>query len=209
MGTRRARPKTSARVGHGIADALFPATRQRVLGLLFGQPDRRFSLKELIELARSGTGAVQRELDRLGGSGIISVTSVAGRKYLQANRAAPVFEELRGLIDKTTGVAGRLRDALESNGDRVQLALLYGSVAKGTDTASSDIDVLIVSDDLTLEAAYAVFDEAERSLGRKVNPTLYTREEFRKRRRDRNAFLEKVLSGARVVLVGSEDAVAA
>lgn len=207
MGTGAGRRRSKTKTGSTLAEALFPATRHRVLGLLFGQPNRRFSLKELIDLARSGSGAVQREVDRLGGSGIVTLASIDGRRFIQANPATPVFEELRAIIAKTTGIPGLLRSALESEGEHVRFALLYGSIAKGTDTSSSDVDVLIVSDKLTQEAAYTLFHDVETRLGRKVNPTIYTREEFKKRRRGRNPFLEKVLAGTHVVLVGNEDVV--
>jgi predicted nucleotidyltransferase len=189
----------------GFADALFTATQQRVLGLLFGQPERSFSVTELIRLARSGSGAVQRELDRLSRAGIVTVDLAGGRKHVQANHATPIFEELRGLVEKTTGVAEQLRKALENRADRVPLAVLFGSVAKQTDVSSSDIDVLIVSDDLTQEDAFALFEEAEARLGRRVNPTIYTPEEFERRRRSHNPFVENVLTGRHVVLAGRLD----
>jgi predicted nucleotidyltransferase len=202
--TSRARRRRAPR-GEGLADALFTDTQQRVLGLLFGQPERSFMLSEIIRLARSGTGAVQRELHRLGNSGIITVTSVAGRKYVQANRAAPIFEELRGLIEKTTGVAAELRRILERAEGRVKLAFLFGSVAKGTDAATSDIDVLLVSDDLAQEEAFSWFKAAEKHLGRRISPTIYSTREYLQRRQDHNPFLTKVLAGRYVVLLGSVD----
>jgi predicted nucleotidyltransferase len=205
--SKRRRRRGSLR--HGMADALFSETQKRVLGLVFGQPDRAFMLSELIRLADAGSGAVQREVARLGESGLVTVEAVAGRKYVKANREAPIFEELRGIVEKTIGVAAELRKALERIAGRVRFAILFGSVAKGGDTSSSDVDVLIVSDDLTQEEAFACLAPAERRLGRPISPTIYTAEEFRKRRRDQSAFLTKVLAGKYVVLVGSEDGLAA
>ncbi|MBX9811154.1 MAG: hypothetical protein K2Y16_06015 [Burkholderiales bacterium] len=86
-----------------MAGALFTATQQRVLGLLFGQPERSFFATELIALARAGSGAVQRELQRLAESGFVTVTRIGNQKHYQANRAAPIFEELRGMVLKTLG----------------------------------------------------------------------------------------------------------
>ncbi len=181
-----------------------------MLGLLFGQPDRVFTLKELIDLAHSGTGAVQREVDRLGASGIVTVTSTPDRrKRVQANPSSPIFDELHRLVEKTTGVAAELRRVIEKMGNRVELAILFGSVAKGTDSASSDIDVLLVSDQLTQEEVFVALAAAERRLGRRINPTIYTSEEFTKRRRSKNPFLTKVLAGKYVLLAGSEDDVTA
>jgi predicted nucleotidyltransferase len=210
LGMRRASPKIlvdPSRVS--IADALFSRTQQRVFSLLFGQPDRTFSTSELIGLAGSGSGAVQRELQRLLDSGLIVATMAGRQKRYQANRAAPIFEELRRIVEKTAGVPGRLRAALAPLEGSIQLALLYGSVAKQTDKATSDIDVLVVSDEVTLEDVFTALQEAERELGRPVSPTLYTSEEFRRRRRTHHPFLTRVFEGRHVVLVGSEDAVAA
>lgn len=192
-----------------MSDALFSQTQQRVLGLLFGQPDRAFGTVELIELAKSGRGAVQRELERLAASGLISTSKLGLQKQFQANRAAPIFEELRGIVQKTGGAPQVIRNALEPLSSRVPFALLYGSVAKGSDRATSDIDVLVVSDSLALEDLYAALQPAEHALGRPINPTLYTTGEFRERRRSKHPFLSKVMSGEHVVLLGDEDAITA
>lgn len=199
-----ARPRAST-----LASALFSATQQRVLGLLFGQPERSFFATELIALAGSGSGAVQRELQRLAESGLVTVTRIGNQKHYQANRAAPIFEELRGIALKMFGPAEALRAALAPLAKRVRTAWLYGSVAKGGDRAQSDIDVLIVADDLTLEEVYAALGPAEKRLGRTVSPTLYTLKEFERRRATKNPFLSKVLAGERILLMGEDHAVGA
>jgi predicted nucleotidyltransferase len=191
---------------HGLAHALFTDTQQRVLGLLFGQPERSFMQTELIRLAQAGSGAVQRELQRLNEAGIVTIEAVAGRKYVKANPATPVFEELKGIIEKTTGVAAEVSRALARIRGRLRFAILFGSVAKSTDASESDIDVLLVSDDLTQEDAFDALKAAEKRLGRRISPTIYTAEEFRRRRETKNPFLTKVLAGKHVVLSGSEDA---
>ena len=183
-----------------MAGALFTATQQRVLGLLFGQPERSFFATEVISLAGAGSGAVQRELQRLDESGLVTVTRVGNQKHYQANKAAPVFEELRGLARKMFGPAEPLRSALAPLADHLHAAWLYGSIAKGSDRARSDIDVLIVADDLTLEKVYAALAPAEKKLGRTVSPTLYTVKEFERRRAAGNPFLTKVLAGELIPL---------
>jgi predicted nucleotidyltransferase len=192
-----------------IADALFSRTQQRVLSLVFGQPERALGMSELIALADSGSGAVQREVQKLLDSKLIVAVITGRQKRYQANAAAPIFQELRAIVEKTAGVPGRLRAALAPLADRIRLALLYGSVAKQTDTAMSDIDVLVVSDDLTPEELFTALQDAERDLGRSVSPTLYTSDEFRRRRRSGHPFLTRVLDGPHIVLVGELDAVAA
>lgn len=189
-----------------LGDALFPATRQKVLALFFGQPWREFGIGDLIALAGAGSGAVQRELKRLETSGLVSTTRVGKQRRYRANPASPIFSELCAIVRKTIGPADQLRAALEPLSDHISLALLFGSVAKGTDTAHSDIDLLVVSDHLTLEALFSALEAAEAHLGRPVQPTLYTTAEFERRRESDAPFLRKVLAGEHVVLWGALNA---
>lgn len=188
-----------------MADALFSATQQRVLGFLFGQPDRSFYVTELVALVDSGRGAVQRELERLAESGLVAVTKVGNQKHYQANKDSPLFEELRSIISKTVGLQEPLRAALDPLADRIGLAIIYGSIAKGRENAASDVDLLIVADALTLEEVYAVLAPVEKMLDRRINPTLYTSKEFRQRRKAKNPFLTRVLDGQTITLLGSLD----
>ncbi len=197
--------RDSSKPAGGLAGALFGNTQQRVLALLFGQPERRFFVTELIELAGAGSGAVQRELKRLADSGLVVVERMGNQKYYQANADAPIYAELRSIVDKTLGPAEVLRGALQPLADAVRLSLLYGSIAKRTDRADSDVDILLVSDTLTLEQVYASLAAAERQLGRRINPTLYTPAEFRERRRSGNPFLDRVLAGEYVLLSEDKD----
>ncbi len=191
--------------GSALADALFTSTQQRVLALLFGQPNRSFFVTELMSLADSGRGGVQRELGRLAQSGLVTVTKVGNQKHYQANRDSPLFEELCSIIKKTVGLQEPVRAALEPLANKISLALIYGSIAKRSDTAASDIDLLIVSDELTLEEIYAALAPVEKLLDRSVNPTLYTSKEFAHRRKTRNSFVTRVLENPYIVLEGSVD----
>ena len=205
----RKKKNAPARPRATMAGALFTTTQQRVLGLLFGQPERSFFATELITLARAGSGAVQRELQRLAESGLVNVTRIGTQKHYQANRTAPVFNELCAIALKMLGPAEALRAALAPLAKRLHAAWLYGSVAKHTDRAQSDIDVLIVADALTLEEAYAVLGPAENKLGRSISPTLYTLKEFQRRRDAKNAFLTKMLAGNPVPLFLNNNAISA
>src|SRR3954453_15763855 len=147
MGTQRRR-RTS------IADALFSKTQQRVLALLFAHPDRSFFLREIIAQSGSGSGAAQRELARLVESGLVLHTRIGNQTHYRANRDAPIFSELRAIMLKTVGLAEPLRDALAPIADQIDLAFIYGSVVSGEDRADSDIDLLVVADDLTLEEVF-------------------------------------------------------
>lgn len=208
LSSRPARRKTAAgRIDEptSLADALFTTTQQRLLALLFGQPSRSFFASELIELTGSGSGAVQRELKRLASSGLVTVKRIGKQKHYQANPDCPVFDELCGLVRKTVAMVEPIRQALAPLAQKIQRALIYGSVVKGTYTASSDIDLLVVADDLTLEALYSALAPVEGSLDRKVSPTLYTRKEYDDRRATGNPFLTRVLEGEHLALMGSAD----
>jgi len=189
-----------------LADALFSGTQQRVLAWLFGQPERSFYATELIGLAGAGSGAVQRELARLAQSGLVTARAVGNQKHYQANPAAPIYAELCGIVQKTVGLAEPLREALAPLAGRIRAAFVYGSVAKREDTATSDIDLMLVSDDLAYSDLYAALEAASQRLGRTVNPTIYTPQELAKRVKHKEAFATRVLVQPKVWLIGGEDA---
>lgn len=207
MGTTR---KTAAHPrkprSASLADALFSGTQQRVLAWLFGQPDRSFYATELIGLAGAGSGAVQRELARLAQSGLVTARAVGNQKHYQANPAAPIYTELCGIVQKTVGLAGPLRDALAPLAARIRAAFVYGSVAKREDTAASDIDLMLISDDLAYSELYARLEHVSQRLGRTVNPTIYTPQELAKRVKRKDAFTMRVLAQAKVWIIAGDDA---
>lgn len=187
-----------------MADALFSATQQRVLGLLFGQPDRSFYANELIGLAGGGSGAIQRELARLESSGLLMTKRLGSQKHFQANPNSPIFEELTGIARKTVGLAIPLRDALRPLAARIRAAFVFGSVAKKRDTARSDIDLLIISDKVAYADVFKVLEPLGHGLGRSVNPTLFSSAELAKRIKDGNAFVQRVLQHPKVWIIGDE-----
>ena len=148
---------------------------------------------------------MQRELARLTSGGHAVVSRVGNRKHNRANRESPLFDEIRSIVRKTFGLEESIRSALNPLADSLNLALLFGSVARREDTAASDIDLLVVSDELTLEAIYTAVAPVEDQLGRRVNPTLYISNEYRRRRVAEAGFLVRILEGPHVVLVGSLD----
>ncbi len=188
-----------------LADALFPKVRQRILAVLFGAPDRSFYANELIALAASGTGAVQRELASLSESGLLTVNKQGNQKHYQANANAPVFAELRSLVLKTMGLADVLRQALSPLAAQIDFAFVYGSVARQQDTAQSDVDVMIVSANLGYGEVFGALEDAAVSLGRKVNPTLYTPSDWAKRLAQDSAFVSRVVQQPKIWLIGTEE----
>jgi predicted nucleotidyltransferase len=199
-------PAEPAALRTGLADALFSATQQRVLGLLFGQPGRSFYAAELMALTGGGSGAVQRELARLAHSGLVTQQVSGRQKYYQANPAAPIFAELCGIASKTMGLAEPLRQALAPLAPRIHAAFVYGSVAKRQDTASSDVDLMIVSDDLTYPDLFTALEEVTRQLGREVKPTIYSRKQWALRAEKGDGFITRVQAQPRIWLIGGDDA---
>lgn len=187
-----------------IGEVLFTRTQQRVLGLLFGNPSRSFYSNEVVRLSGVGIGTVHRELARLLASGLVTAGRIGNQKHYQANRAAPVFDELRGLALKTFGVADVLRAALAPLASRIRVALVHGPVAAGSDSAASDVDVMVLSDDLAYGEVIAALAPAERSLGRGVNPSIYGRVEFLRRVSEEGGLLGRAMEGPRILLIGSD-----
>ena len=188
-----------------LADALFSPVQQRVLSLLFSQPGRSFRSTEVIALAGSGTGAVHRQLVRLADCGLVTVTSVGNQKHYQANRDSPVFTELHGLVVKTIGLVGPLEKALSPFRERIQAAFVYGSIAQGTDTAQSDVDLMVICDDLAYSDLYNSLQEAEATLQRPVHVSLATAEEWKRKLAAGNPFVTKVQAQPKIPLIGSAD----
>jgi predicted nucleotidyltransferase len=188
-----------------VADALFSKVRQRVLAVLFGAPDRSFYTNEVIGLAQSGAGAVQRELADLAAAGLLTVRKQGNQKHFQANAASPVFAELRSLVLKTSGLADVLRAALLPLAPQITLAFVFGSMAKQQDTAASDVDLLVVSDTLGYGDVFGALEAASQTLGRTINPALYTVADFKARRLGDNAFINRVMQQPKIWLIGQEE----
>jgi len=189
---------------YSLVDALFPEIRQRVLGYLFGQPERSFYSSELIQLVGGGSGAVQRELVRLADSGLVMVSHQGTQKHYQANPDAPIYAELCGIVQKTVGLAWPLKEALAPLANLITVAFVYGSVARASDKAVSDIDVLVLSETLEYADIYAALQAAEDRLGRSVNPTVYSPKDWRKKRQQGNAFVSRVTEQPKLFLIGTE-----
>ena len=189
----------------GIGEALFTKTQRQVLGLLFGNPEKTYYLNEIVRIADVGIGTVQRELEKLTSAGLLTVRKIGNQKHYQANPGSPVFQELRGIVLKTFGVADELRRALEPVSAKIVVAFVYGSIASGADTASSDIDVMVISDELSYPDVIGAFAGAEEKLGRSVNPTLYTPSEVRRKLSEDNSFLKRVTEQGKIFLIGSDD----
>lgn len=192
-----------------LGDALFKGTQQRVLGLLFGNPGRSYYARELIRLIAGGAGAVQRELLRLSQSGLVTVRQVGNQKRYQANQASPVFAELCAVARKTFALADPLREALMPLASRIDAAFVYGSVARREDTATSDVDLMVIADKLSYGELLEALEPLAETLGRRVNPTAMSRRAWTKRVSARSAFATRLMTQPKIWLIGNEDALRA
>jgi predicted nucleotidyltransferase len=187
-----------------LSTALFSGVQQRVLALIFGHPDRSFYTSEIIRSVHSGTGAVERELSRLEQSGLVLVERIGNQKHFRANRASPIFEELQSIVLKTAGMAEPLRQSLAPYSDRIKFAFVYGSIAKGTDTARSDIDLMVIGDNLNYSDLYAALQNAENILGRLVNPNFLTPPDWLRKVANEDSVIAKINSQPKLFIIGTE-----
>jgi predicted nucleotidyltransferase len=187
-----------------LSNALFSKVQQRVLALIFSQPDRSFYMSEIMRNVASGTGAVERELSRLQRSGLVSVHRIGNQKHYQANRESPIFEELQSLVVKTVGLAEPVRKSLEPFADKISAAFIYGSVAKSTDTAGSDIDLMVIGDDLNYSELYTALQDVETVLRRKVSPKFLSPKDWRRKISERGSVMSKIRGLPKTFVIGSE-----
>jgi len=192
-------------VNANLSNALFSKVRQCVLALLYGQPNRSFHTNEIIRLTHSGTGAVQRELKKLATVGLITAQYIGNQKHYTANSASPLFTELRSIVLKTFGLADVLRQALASIASQIHIAFIYGSIARQEDTANSDIDLMLVCDNLTYADLFKLLENAQATLGRPIHPTFYSPAEWTRKHQANNHFLAQIAKQPKIFLIGNED----
>ena len=198
------RPPILASATGSIASALFGGTKRAILAVLFSRVDEAFYLRELAAVAGIAPSSLQRELATLVAAGILTREQRGLQVYFQANRDSPVFSELQGLVVKSFGVADVLRNALAPMAERIDLAFIYGSIARGDAVERSDVDLFVVGAadyDQVLEALRS----AEKTLGREVNPTVFRPEEIRQKIAEKNNFVKTVLNDRRIMLIGGGD----
>jgi len=186
-----------------LENLLFGQTRGRILSTLFGSPDEAFFVRQIARSVDVSVGSVQRELKTLTEAGIILRTQTGNQVFYRANRGHPVYSELHALIAKTLGVFHLVSAALVPLADRIQFAFVYGSFARGEETAGSDVDLLIIGS-LTLDDLLERLAPAELSLRRPINPSIYSLQEWIDKLRNGHHFLSAVQKGKSVFLIGDE-----
>ena len=184
-----------------LTDILFGSYRKKALSLLLLRPDTDYHVRELARLTDTSPGTLHKELARLAEAGLLLRKTQGNQVRYQANRQCPVFEELAGMLRKTTGAAEVLGSALSPL--QPALALIFGSVARGTETASSDVDVLVIAELSFADVVKAIYP-AQATLGREINPVVYSPAEFQRRFDEGDPFILDVLAQPKIFLIGTE-----
>jgi predicted nucleotidyltransferase len=185
-----------------LSETLFGRTRGAVLSILYGHVGKRFYLRQLARLTNIALGPVQREIRQLVEAGLVSKKTVGTQTLYSANRESPVFREIKGLVTKTVGMHDVLAEALSSLRDEINLAFVYGSVARSREREHSDVDVMVVGN-VDFDAIVEKLRDAEKTLNREINPTVYSIREFSKKLRGN--FLKTVLAEKKLFIIGDED----
>ncbi len=188
-----------------IGDALFTKTQQKVLGLLFGKPDKSFYTNEIMRWVDMGRGTVSRELERLVGADLLSVSKVGNQNHYQANANNPIYSELVGIVKKSFGIADEIKQALMSLDKKIVIAFIYGSISKGGDTAESDIDLMLVGHALNYGDIIELLLPVEESLQRAINPTIYDKADFASKYKKGNSFITRVMEQPKIMIKGVID----
>lgn len=188
-----------------ISNSFFSKAQQRVLRLLYIKPGSTFNINEIIRLSHMGSGVIQRELEKLNEQELIIVERVGNQKRYQANQHLSYYSELRSIIIKTFGLTDVLREALQHLNKDIQIAFIFGSVARGTDTGNSDIDLMLIGDDLIYADLFAALTDIEVILGRKINPLCYSSDEWIRKYNQDNNFIKQTIMQSKIFVKGTED----
>lgn len=184
-----------------LGRVLFTTTQQKVLGLLYGQPQKSFYMNEIIKLTGMGVATIKRELDRMVGAGILRMTKIGNQHHYQANPDCPIYDELFGICQKTFGVTEVIKTSLEPISEGIVWSFIYGSLARAKESFSSDIDLMIIGDVSYSQVVETLF-MAQESLHREINPKIYTQKEWVELIRKRGAFIKEVLAKPKINVIG-------
>jgi len=190
----------------GASTILFSKVQRLVLKLLYLNQNSDFNTNEIIRVTQSGTGAVQRELEKLTLAGLITVKAVGNQKRYQVNQTLPYYSELRSIIIKTFGLADVLSQELQHLfSQQIKIAFIYGSFAKQNDTAESDIDLMLIGKELSYAEIFSLLKKTEATLGHTINPTCYSPIEWARKSKEGNNFIIRVIEQPKIFLIGTED----
>jgi predicted nucleotidyltransferase len=183
---------------------LFGDNHRRLLGLLLMRPDQSFHVREIARLTGLDAGNTHKSLKRMERAGLVTHERIGNLVRYQADSTCPIFEELAGIIRKTTGMADTLREALIPLADRITVAFVFGSIAKGEQGPHSDIDLMVVGQ-VPFEDVVQAVHAAHASLGREVNPVVMSEKDFANKRKAKERFVARIMAEPKIVLMGAFD----
>ena len=185
-----------------LGDALFTTTQQKVLGLLYAHTEKSFYTKEILRITGMGVATIKRELDRMVAAGILQMSKIGNQHHYQANSECPIYQELLAIVKKTFGITDVINTALAPLSEQIVWAFIYGSVASGKETFTSDIDLIIIGD-ISFPEVVGVLYAAQETLGREINPKIYTREAWNQTLNNRDAFMKEILAKPKIDVIGN------
>ena len=189
-------------------DALFPRTRRDLLGATHGQADRWWYLSELAAHLNTTPSSLQRELQSLVSSGILRQRRSGKRIYFRAEERSLIFDEIRGIVSKTLGVADALESALAEFDDRIVFAFVYGAVERLREHLQGDVDLLVVGSVGLADVSTALL-ALENRYNLDFDVSIYSPEEFREKRAAEHDLITSIMKEEKLFLVGDDDALEA
>ena len=187
-----------------LSSLLFSEYRKRILGLLLLNPNASYHVRELARLTNTAAGTLHKELTKLTVGGILQSKKVGNQVHYSADLACPIYEELASILRKTSGLADVLVEALINVKDQISIAFIFGSVARGEQQSSSDVDVMIIGS-LGFGDVIQLLHPAQAILQREINPVVYSIEEFQRRVKNNDSFVNEVLAKPKLFIIGSEN----
>ncbi len=187
-----------------LSSLLFSEYRKRVLGLLLLNPNASYHVRELARLTNTTPGTLHKELTKLTIGGILQSKKVGNQVHYSANLSCPIYEELASILRKTSGLADVIAETLIGVKDQISFAFVFGSVARGEQQSSSDVDVMIIGL-LSFGDAVQLLHPAQTILQREINPVVYSADEFERRIKNNDSFINEVLAKPKLFIIGTEN----
>jgi predicted nucleotidyltransferase len=187
-----------------LASILFKDYRRRVLGLLLLHPDQSYHVREIARLTGTVAGTLHKELAQLESVGILEKKKTGNQLFYNANQRCPIYQELVGILKKTSGIVDVLSQALAPLADKIKIAFVFGSIAKGKETSASDVDVIVVGQLKFSDLVNALYP-AQEIIQREINPKLFSDSEWQAALEQKNAFIKDVLTGPKLFIIGDEN----
>ncbi len=184
-----------------LGQALFTTTQQKVLGLLYTHPEKSFYTNEILRLTGMGVATIKRELESMVAAGILKVFKIGNQHHYQANQECPIYPDLLAIVQKTFGISDMIQTALTPLSDHIVWAFIFGSIAQGKERSASDIDLMIIGD-LDFSEIVKELYEVQGTLGREINPKIYSEQEWRKLYIKKEGFIQEVLRRSIINIIG-------